>query len=80
MLIQKQAKLMAAKDEMITCNAAAKILDLTPDYIRRLCGLGRIKAEKLGSNWIMKKAAIKNIRRQRKRKGSVNAHDNGISE
>ena len=44
---------------------AAKILGFTPDYVRRLCAAGTIKAEKISNDWIMYEAALKSIKRQR---------------
>jgi excisionase family DNA binding protein len=49
---------------------AAALLGFTPNYIRRLCGEGKIKAEKVGHDWLFEEKAIKNIRRQRKKKES----------
>lgn len=57
-----------AKIKLLTCSMAARILGFTPDYIRRLCGEGKIKAEKLANDWLMPESAIKDIKRQRKKK------------
>ena len=65
---------MTQRDK-ITCISASKIIGLSADYIRKLCGKGRIKAEKLGNLWIMKLSALKNIKRQRVKKEPDN---NGI--
>lgn len=60
-----------AKIKLLTSAMAAEILGFTPDYIRRLCGQGKIKAEKLAHDWLMPESAIKNIKRQRKKKKDV---------
>jgi len=43
---------------------AANILGFTPDHVRRLIQRGKIKAEKLGTCWIIKKTDL-TIKRQR---------------
>jgi hypothetical protein len=52
---------------LLTCALAGKMLGFTPDYMRRLCLLGKIKAEKMGNTWIIAKGALKNLKRQRKK-------------
>ena len=47
---------------------ASKLLGFTQNYIRRLCGEGKIKAFKHGHDWIIEEIALKNIKRQRKKK------------
>ena len=49
----------------LTTIEAGKLLGFTPDYMRRLIARGKIKAEKLGHNWILKPKDIKHIKRQR---------------
>jgi len=51
--------------KLITTSLAAKMLGFTPDYIRRLILDGKIKAEKLGHNWVFTEAAIKHVKRIR---------------
>ncbi len=63
---------MVLRLKLITCRIAAKILGLSPDYIRRLCGTGKIKAEKLGHDWLFPEESIKDIKRQRKKKSEEN--------
>lgn len=58
-----------AKRIMMTCGMAAKLLGFTADYIRRMCGTGQIKAEKLGNIWTFPKSEIKGLKRQRKKQG-----------
>jgi len=45
---------------------AAKILGFTPDYIRRLCLEGKIKADRPGHDWLFTESAIKDIKHKRK--------------
>lgn len=58
-----------AKFKLLTSAMAAKILGFTPDYVRKLCSAGKIKAEKLGHDWLLNAREIQNIKRQRKAKG-----------
>ncbi len=53
------------KVTLLTSKQAAEKVGLSPDYIRKLCINGTIKAEKYGNTWITTKAALKNIKRQR---------------
>ena len=54
------------RHELISSATAAKELGFTPDYIRRLIMEGKIKAEKLGRDWVMTRKAIAHIKRLRK--------------
>ncbi len=56
------------KLKLLTCKVAARILGFTPDYIRRLCLTGKIKAEKPGHDWLFPEKEIEHIKRQRKEK------------
>jgi len=56
------------KSKLLTSAMAAKILGLSPDYIRRLVLQGAIKAEKLGHDWLMTEKAISHIKRKRQKK------------
>lgn len=58
------------KIKLLSSSMAAQKLGFTPDYIRRLCASGKIKAEKVAHDWLIYESDIKNIRRQRKRKES----------
>ena len=55
---------MKPKNEefLITSSQAAERLGYTASYIRRLCASGRIKAKKLGHNWVFSLAEIKDIK------------------
>ena len=52
--------------KLLTSAMAAKILGFTPDYVRHLIVQGKIKADKLGHDWIIAPRAIAHIKRQRK--------------
>lgn len=52
----------------ITTIEAAKIIGVTPDYIRHMILHGKIKAEKLGNYWLLAPQAIKHIKRTRFKK------------
>lgn len=54
----------------LTSAQAAEILGFTRDHIRRLILKGKIKAEKLGHNWLTTPKAISNIKRLRKSKST----------
>lgn len=49
----------------ITTFQAAEMLNITPDYVRRLIMNGDIQAEKLGHNWIIRPHHLKKFARQR---------------
>lgn len=55
-------------NKLITSAQAAKQLGFSADYIRHLILEGKIKAEKIGRNWVLYPSAIKNIKRVRSRK------------
>ena len=57
-----------AKQKLITTKIAATMLGFSQDYIRQLCALGKIKAQKLSHDWIFELDAIKKIKRQRNKK------------
>lgn len=49
----------------ITAAEAAETLGFSKDHVRKLINQGRIKAEKLGRNWIIEKKNLEKIHRQR---------------
>lgn len=57
------------EEKLLSCVMAAKILGYTPDYIRRLCAKGKIKAQKLGHDWLMSESDLKEIKPKKKLKG-----------
>lgn len=53
------------KSKLITTAMAAKILGFSPDYVRQLITEGKIKAEKMGHDYLLTEYAIRNIKRLR---------------
>jgi excisionase family DNA binding protein len=69
--MRKPVKLMAKEEnesKLITTKIASQILGVTPDYVRRLCQEGKIRAQRLGHDWIFTLADIKYLKEQRKLK------------
>ena len=56
------------KDKYFSTAEAANFLGFSIDHVRTLITQGRIKAEKVGRDWMIKACALKGITRQRKRK------------
>jgi excisionase family DNA binding protein len=54
--------------KFLTTAMAAKILGFSQDYVRKMCLKGKIKAEKLGYDWVINEKIIKGIKRKRKSK------------
>lgn len=53
------------RSNYLTSFEAAALLGFTADHVRRLIARGKIKAEKLGHNWIIPKKSLNKIHRQR---------------
>lgn len=53
------------KDVYLTTAEAGKLLGFCQDHVRRLVLEGKIKATKLGHNWLIMKKDLKKIKRQR---------------
>ena len=49
----------------LTSAEAATLLGFTPDHVRNLINQGKIKAEKIGRNWIIEKKNVTKVQRQR---------------
>jgi excisionase family DNA binding protein len=64
------------RTDYLTSSEAARLLGFTPDHIRNLIYLGKIKAEKLGRNWIIQKKNLEKITRQRFPRKEHNTHGN----
>jgi hypothetical protein len=60
------------KNQKLTCKMAGELLGFSPDYLRRLCGSGRIRAEKFAGTWVFTRQALKKISRKRKFKEEGN--------
>jgi hypothetical protein len=63
---QKGSRMTTGK--FITSKMAAEKLGFSPDYIRRRCADGTIKAEKLGAVWIVQLSELRKMKRQRYRR------------
>lgn len=57
--------MIRSKSNYLTSAEAAEVLGISHDYVRKLILLGKIKAEKLGRNWIIDKKNINKVHRQR---------------
>lgn len=57
------------KDKFLTSFEAAKLLGFTPDHVRRLILTGKIKAEKIGHNWLINPRDLRGVKRLRYPKG-----------
>ena len=53
------------KDKYLSCEHVAKLLGFSTDHVRRMCKMGQISAEKIGTVWFILPRAIKGIARQR---------------
>lgn len=71
--------MIKSKDNYLTSAEAARALGFSHDYVRKLILQGKLKAEKLGRNWIIEKRDLRKIHRQRfpRTKESM---ENGINE
>lgn len=56
------------KECYVTTKEAAAQLGFTSDYIRRLILQGQIKAEKMGTYWLIRIKDLSHIKRQRAKK------------
>ena len=66
------------KAKLINTVEAAQRLGFTRDYVRLLCVNGRIKAQKVGQDWVMTESAIKNIRRKVKLKEGEDGSERSV--
>ena len=57
--------MIKSKSNYMTAAQAAEILGFSHDHVRKLINQGRIKAEKLGRNWIIERKNLEKIHRQR---------------
>lgn len=46
---------------MLTTKQVAEKLNITPTRVRQLCNEGKIKAQRIGRDWIIEEKNIKNI-------------------
>ena len=54
---------------MLSVKQAAEQLGITPPLVRRYCEQGRIKAEKVGRDWVITQAALNSFARKVRRVG-----------
>lgn len=67
--------MIKSKDNYLTSAEAAEALGFSHEYVRKLILQGKIKAEKLGRNWIINKKNLQNIHRQRFPRSKENAQN-----
>lgn len=69
-------------NDYLTSKEAAAIIGVSHDHIRRLIRDGKIKAEKLGHNWLIQRVVAKKIKRQRfpRKKEKKNGSSERIGE
>lgn len=53
------------KSNYYTSAEVADLLGFSKDHIRKLINKGKLKAEKLGRNWVIEEKNLKKIQRQR---------------
>ncbi len=53
------------KANYLTSTEAATLLGFSADHIRNLINQGKLKAEKIGRNWIIDKKNLSKVSRQR---------------
>lgn len=53
------------RDKYLTSFEVAELLGFTPDHVRRMICNGKIKAIKLGHNWLIDPKDLKGVRRVR---------------
>ncbi len=63
------------KSNYVTSAEAAVLLGFSRDHVRKLIIQGRLKAEKLGRNWIIEKKNLEKIHRQRFPRHKENVDD-----
>ena len=61
---------MNSTKNLITTARAAEVLGFTPNYVRKLIAEGKIKAVKLGHDWLVNEKSLSKVTRLRKAKES----------
>lgn len=59
---------MNSTKNLITTARAAEVLGFTPNYVRKLIADGKIKAVKLGHDWLVNEKSLAKVTRLRKAK------------
>jgi excisionase family DNA binding protein len=67
--------MIKSKDNYLTSAEVAQALGVSHDYVRKLITKGKIKAEKLGRNWIVNKKNLEHVSRQRFPRTKENGQD-----
>ncbi|BAU49476.1 hypothetical protein SVA_2928 [Sulfurifustis variabilis] len=57
------------KEELLTLSQAAESYGYSGDYLRRLAEKGRLKARKLGRNWLTTSEDVETFIQSRERRG-----------
>lgn len=57
------------KDDLLTLSQAAEAYGYSGDYLRRLAEKGRLKARKLGRNWLTTSGDVETFIGSRERRG-----------
>lgn len=57
--------MLKKKGNYLTTREAGAILGVTHDHVRKLIRTGKVKAEKLGHNWIIQEKDLQHIGRRR---------------
>ena len=53
----------------MTVNDVAEMLEVTPQYIRKLCIDGRLKGTKIGHQWLFTPEAVEEFKKTRRSPG-----------
>lgn len=51
--------------ELISLSEAAKLSGLTQDYLKKIAQTGRLRAKKIGRNWVTTQAAVDQYKKTR---------------
>lgn len=62
------------KDELLTLSQAAQTYGFSSDYLRRLAEKGRLKARKLGRNWLTTFGDMETFLESREPRGVYKKH------
>lgn len=57
---------------MFSCTEAAAFLGLSPSVVRKYCDEGRLKADRVGRNWIISRKSLEHFRDKPRPVGNPN--------
>ena len=60
---------MTELNDLMSLRQASEISDLSSDHLRRLAEQGKLKAQKIGRNWVTTGESVKEYIRKRKAPG-----------